>query len=77
MTIEQMGITVAAFMRAQGGPDPEDPLKTSYLGAKPNAGRHDHGGGCTRIMGALAVLLAGAINGGYTSSGEPKAARTK
>ena len=75
MTIEQTAICVAAFMRAHGKANPDDPLKTSYLGAKAStlAGMVMEAG-CPRIMGALAVLLAGAINGGYTASGEAKAA---
>lgn len=78
MTIEQMGITVASFMRAHGRANPDDPLKSSYLGAKAEtlAGMIMEAG-CPRISGALAILLAGALNGGYTASGEAKAAGTK
>lgn len=77
LTIEHMAITIAAFMRAQGRANPDDPLKTSYLGAKAEtlAGMIMEAG-VPRIQGALAVLLAGAINGGYTASGEAKTAGT-
>ena len=73
MRLDQMGIVTAAFMRAQGKASPDDPLKTSYLGAKPEklAGLIMEAG-APRIMGALTVILAGAINGGYTSAGEMK-----
>ena len=77
MPLEQMSIAVAAFMRAQGRANPDDPLKTSYLGAKAeNLAGMIMEAGIPRIMGGLAVLLAGAVNGGYTSSGEVKAAGT-
>lgn len=77
MRLEQMGILVAAFMRAHGKANPDDPLKSTYLGAKPEtlAGLVMEAG-APRIMSALAVLLAGALNGGYTASGEPRAAGT-
>jgi hypothetical protein len=78
MRLDQMGTVVASFMRAQGKANPEDPLKTSYLGA--NAETLTElimEAGIPRIMGGLTVLLAGALNGGYTASGEPKAAGTK
>lgn len=72
---QQMGIVTAAMMRAHGKANPDDPLKSTYAAAKPEtlAGLI-YEAGTTRIMGGLAVLLAGAINGGYTASGEAKAA---
>lgn len=75
MTLQQMGIVTAAMMRAHGKANPEDPLKTDYLGA--NADRLSmliYEAGPTRVMGGLALILAGAISGGYTASGEAKAA---
>lgn len=74
MTLEQMGICLAAFMRAHAKANPEDPLKSSYLSANPEklAGLVMEAG-APRIMGALSVILAGAISGGYTASGEAKA----
>lgn len=73
LTLGQMGIVVAAFMRAHGKANPDDPLKSSYLGAKAETlTALIYEAGVPRIMGALAVLLAGAISGGYTASGEAK-----
>jgi hypothetical protein len=75
MRLDQMGIVTAAFMRAHGKANPDDPLKSSYVGAKPERlSSLIYEAGIPRIMGGLAVLLAGAINGGYTASGEPKPA---
>lgn len=77
MRLDQMGIAVAAFMRAHGKANPEDPLKTTYLAAKAETlSGLIMEAGVPRIMGALAVLLAGALSGGYTASGEAKAAGT-
>lgn len=78
MRFDQLGIVVAAFMRAHGKANSDDPQRTTYLGAKPEtlAGLIMEAG-APRICAALAILLAGALNGGYTSSGEAKAAGTK
>jgi hypothetical protein len=78
MSLEHMAICVAEFMRAHGKANPDDPLKTTYLGAKPEtlAGLIMEAG-APRICGALAVILAGSLNGGYTAAGEAKAAGTK
>jgi hypothetical protein len=75
MRMDHMGIVVAAFMRAHGKANPDDPLKTSYLGASPDklAGMILEAAP-PRIMAALSIILSGAIGGGYTASGEVKAA---
>lgn len=77
MRLDQMGIVVACFMRAHGKANPNDPLKTTYLGANAESlSGLIMEAGIPRIMGSLAVLLAGALSGGYTQSGEVKAAGT-
>lgn len=74
MRLEQMGIVVACFMRAHGKNCPDDPAISTYRSAKPKRlGELIYEAGIPRIMGALTVLLAGAINGAYTASGEAKA----
>jgi hypothetical protein len=74
MRLEQMAIAVARFMNAYGKGNPDDPLKSSYLGAKPDVLEPMiYESGIPRIMGALTVVLSGAISGGYTASGEVKA----
>jgi hypothetical protein len=74
MRLDQMGIVTAAFMRAHGKANPDDPMKTTYLAAKAEKlSALIFEAGVPRIMGGLTVLLAGAINGAYTSSGEAKA----
>lgn len=73
MTLNQMSIVVAAMMRATGKANPSSPLKASYLGANPERlASLIYEAGVPRIMGGLTVLLAGALNGGYTASGEVK-----
>lgn len=75
MSLEHMGIVTAAMMRAYGKANPEDPLKTSYIGAKAEkVAELIYEAGGPRIMGRLTVLLVGALTGGYTASGEAKAA---
>jgi hypothetical protein len=78
MGLECMSILVATMMRAYGKANPDDPKKTTYLTASPDrlAGMI-YEAGVPRIMGGLTVLLAGAINGGYTASGEAKQPGTK
>lgn len=76
MRLDQMGICVAAFMRAHGKACPDDPMIATYRAAKPaRLAELIFEAGAPRIMGGLTVLLAGAINGGYTSSGEAKLTR--
>jgi hypothetical protein len=77
MRLDQMGVVVACFMKAHGKANPEDPLKTTYLGANAEslAGLIMEAG-VPRIMGALTIILAASLNGGYTQTGEPKAAGT-
>lgn len=73
MSIEHMAIVVAAMMRAHGKASPEDPMKSSYLGAKAETiAPMIFEAGAPKIMIRLTVLLAGAIHGGYTASGEAK-----
>jgi len=75
LRLDHMGIVVAELMRAYGKARPEDPKNTSYLGAKAEkVSGLIYEAGPPRIMAALTVILAGAINGGYTASGEAKAA---
>ena len=75
MRLEHIGVIVAELMRAYGKAHPEDPNKTSYLGAKAEkVADLVYEAGPPRLLAALTVILAGAINGGYTASGEAKAA---
>ena len=75
MSLRHMGIVVAAMMRAHGKANPEDPLITTYMAANPDKIRGlILEAGTPRIMARITVILAGAIGGGYTASGEVKAA---
>ena len=76
MSITNLGIVVAAMMRAYGQANPEDPLRSSYVGAKAETlAPMIFEAGVPRIMGRVAIILAQAITGGYTASGELKPTR--
>ena len=78
MMVRDMATVTAAMMRAHGRAQPEDPLKSSYLGAKAeNVAPLIYEAGPPRIQIRLAILLAGALTGGYTSSGEAKTSEVK
>lgn len=78
MKVKDMGVVVAAMMRAHGKENPDDPMKTQYLGAKADKiSRLIHEAGPAKIMGRLSILLSGALLGGYTASGEAIAATEK
>ena len=75
LSLEQMGIVTSAMMRAHGKASPDDPLKSSYIGAKAaKVSQLIYEAGGPMVMGRLTVLLVGALTGGYTASGEVKAA---
>ncbi len=75
LTLAQMGVCVSAMMRAHGKANPDDPNRTTYLAANPEKIRGlIYEAGTPRIMARLAVILSGAVAGGYTSLGEVKAA---
>jgi len=74
MSCEVMAIVCAEMMRAFGKANPEDPLASSYRGAKPEAlGPMIYEAGGPKVCARLAVVLIGALTGGYDSSGEAKA----
>lgn len=76
MSLDTMGIVVAAMMRAHGEACPDDPLKSSYLGARSDrCSELIFEAGAPKIMARLTIVLAGALSGGYTPSGEMKAAK--
>ena len=73
LRIDHMGIVLAALMRAYGKARPEDPLHSTYIGCKAERlSELAFEAGATRVMAALSVIFAGAINGGYTASGEAR-----
>lgn len=75
MRLDQMGVTVAALMKAHGKANPTDPLVKTYVGSKPERlAELIFEAGPAHINAALSIVLSGALTGGYTPSGEPKAA---
>jgi len=75
LSYTDMGIVCAEMMKAHGKANPTDPMKSSYLGAKPEKlEKLIYETGKTRIMVRLAVVLVAALSGGYTREGEPTAA---
>jgi hypothetical protein len=74
LTYEDMGIICAEMMREYGKANPDDPLKSSYLGAKAEKlEKMIFEEGKPKIGVRLAVVLTAALSGGYTASGEAKA----
>lgn len=75
MTVEEAGVCVAEMMRAYGQTLPADePGANDYRGAKAEVCADlIYEAGESTITGRLAIILTGALTGGYTASGERKA----
>lgn len=78
MGYEDAAIVVAEMMKAYGKANPDDPKKTSYVGANPEKLEKmifEEGG--PKVIARLGVILTNALTGGFTSEGEVKAIREK
>lgn len=76
LSLEELGICVCELMKAYGAANPNAGL--AYMAPDPQVVAdliYDAGQG--PVVRRLAVIFAGALTGGYTASGEPKAAGTK
>lgn len=68
-----MGVICAEMMKAEGKANPE--AGPSYSGANPKKlAQLIMEAGTPAITARLAIILIGALTGGYTASGEPKPA---
>ena len=77
LSFEDMGVIASEMMRAYGKSNPEDPLASSYRGAKAERlSELIYEAGGPRICARITVLLMGALTGGYTASGEVKPVAT-
>lgn len=77
MQTETMGLIVAELMRAHGKANPQDPLNSTYIGAKPERiAELIHEEGVPYVVPPIVAVLMGALTGGYTASGEPKPPRS-
>jgi hypothetical protein len=75
LSVEQAGMCVAELMKAYGVFDPE--AGASYKAPKPEkCADLIYESGPVDVQRRLAVIFVGALTGGYTASGEPKAAGT-
>lgn len=75
LSYTDMGIICAELMRAHGKACPDDPLRSSHVGAKPETvEKLIYETGKTRIAVRLAVVLVASLSGGYTREGELTAA---
>jgi hypothetical protein len=73
LSVGDLGVCVAELMRAYGAFDPE--AAADYKGAKPErCADLIYEAGPVEVSRRLAVIFTGAIAGGYTASGEVKAA---
>jgi hypothetical protein len=77
MSYDDMAIVICEMMKAHGEANPSDPLKTTYLHAKPESlAPHIFAAGKTKICIRLAILLVASLSGGYTPEGELRATRS-
>lgn len=68
-----MGVIAAEMMKAEAREDPEK--GASYRAASPKRlAEMIYEEGTPAIMARIAIILLGAVTGGYTASGEPKPA---
>jgi hypothetical protein len=77
LSYSDLAIICTEMMRAYGKAKPDDPLVTTYRGVKPE--RLEvliYETGKAKVTTRIAVVLAGALSGGYTASGEVKAVET-
>jgi hypothetical protein len=75
LTYLELGVICVHMMQAHAKACPDDPLVTSYRGAKPERLQSMiYEAGKAKVTTRVAVLLAGALSGGYTAKGEVKAA---
>ncbi len=73
MKAETMGLIVAELMRAHGKANPEDPLASTYNGAKAQRiAELIYEEGVPYLIPPIVAVLIGALTGGYTASGEVK-----
>lgn len=75
LSYTDMGIICAEMMKAHGKANPDDPMKSSYIGAKPEKiEKLIYETGKTKVAVRLAVVLVASLSGGYTREGELTAA---
>lgn len=75
LSLDDMAVIIAEMMRAYGKANPDDPAVASYCGAKTESLRGMiYEAGAPSIVARLSIVLVGAMAGGYTASGEARAA---
>jgi hypothetical protein len=80
LTLEEMAVMTTEMMRAHAKAYPEDPDVTTYANASVDrVADLIYEASPPKICARLAVVLVGAMNGGYSASGElkPAGATTK
>lgn len=74
LSIEELGLCVSELMRAYAVHDPK--ASADYKGAKPErCADLIYENGPVDVARRVAIILTGAVTGGYTASGEPKAVK--
>lgn len=77
LTYGELAVICCEMMKAHAKANPDDPLKTSYLGAKPEKlEKLIFECGKVKVNARIVILLTGALNGGYTAEGELVATET-
>lgn len=78
LSLEELAVIVTHMMHAYGKANPEDALARDYKGAEAkNVLPMIYTSGAVRICARVMIILAGALNGGYTAEGEAVAATTQ
>lgn len=71
LSYSDLALICVEMMKAHAKANPDDPLKSSYLGAKPEKlERLIFEAGKPKIGVRVAVVLTAALSGGYTAEGE-------
>ncbi|HWT12300.1 MAG TPA: hypothetical protein VN231_06075 [Allosphingosinicella sp.] len=73
LTLVEQAVITTELMRGYGRAHPDDPRIATYREAQPKRiGELIHEVGSLKVCPRLLVVLAGALTGGYTASGEAK-----
>jgi hypothetical protein len=73
MAIEDMALVTAELMKGYGRANPEDAMISTYRDSKPDRlAELIYEAGMPKVAIRLAIILGGALTGGYTASGEAK-----
>jgi hypothetical protein len=75
LALDVLSLIVVELMRAYGRANPQDPLHATYMSATTTRiSELIYESSIPQVLARVAVVLLGALTGGYTASGEAKPA---